>query len=290
MVNSVDLIGNTPVVRIGKIYAKLESLNPGGSIKDRAVLGMIMRAERQGKLKRGYTIVEPTSGNTGISIAMLAAPRGYRAVLVMPENMSTERIKIMKAFGAEVVLTPATESLEGAMKMAKRLASRPRTFMPNQFANPHNTKAHHRTGKEILKQIGIPDAFVAGVGTGGTLMGVAEVLKQANPRVKIIAVEPSESAVMSGGKPGAHEIQGIGDGFIPDLVDMEKIDDVITVSSEEAIRTAKELARKHGLLAGISSGANVFAARIAEKKFRCRKVATVLPDRGERYLSNGVFR
>jgi cysteine synthase A len=288
VVSSADLIGNTPIVKIGKIYAKLESVNPGGSIKDRAVFEMIRAAERKGELKRGYTIVEPTSGNTGISIAMLAAVGGYKAILVMPEGMSRERIEIMKSFGARVILTKEEETLEGAIRKAKALARKPRTFMPNQFENPDNTKAHHKTGREILEQVGIPDAFVAGVGTGGTLMGVAEVLKAANPNVKIIAVEPKESSVMSGGKPGKHQIQGIGDGFIPDLVDMKMIDEVIAVSSEEAIRTMRDLAQKHGILVGISSGANFLAAKIVSRKHR--KVVTVFPDRGERYLSSSVFR
>jgi cysteine synthase A len=288
VINSADQIGNTPIVKIGKIYAKLESVNPGGSIKDRAVFEMIRAAERKGELKRGYTIVEPTSGNTGISIAMLAAVGGYKAILVMPEGMSRERIEIMKSFGARVILTKEEETLEGAIRKAKALARKPRTFMPNQFENPDNTKAHHKTGREILEQVGIPDAFVAGVGTGGTLMGVAEVLKAANPNVKIIAVEPKESSVMSGGKPGKHQIQGIGDGFIPDLVDMKMIDEVIAVSSEEAIRTMRDLAQKHGILVGISSGANFLAAKIVSRKHR--KVVTVFPDRGERYLSSSVFR
>ncbi len=287
----LDDIGNTPIVKIKNVYAKLESVNPSGSIKDRVALEMIEAAEKEGKLKKGYTIVEPSSGNTGISLAMVGAVKGYKMVIVMPENMSEERKQLMRAFGAKLVLTSKSGSLKESIKKAEKIASKPKTFMPHQFENPNNIKAQEKTGKEILREIGPVDAVVAGVGTGGTLMGISNVMRTVNPNVKMIAIEPEEAAVMFGGsevKIKEHKIQGIGDGFIPQLMDMSKVDKVITVGSEEAVAMSKKLARKYGLLVGISAGANMLVALRLSKKYR--KIATVLPDRGERYLSMNLFK
>jgi len=289
--NVLDCIGDTPLIQIGNVYAKLECVNPSGSIKDRVALEMIEAAEREGKLKKGFTIVEASSGNTGISLAMVAAIKGYRIIVVMPENMSEERMQLMKAFGAELVLTSTSGSLQEAVEEAEELGKKPNTFVARQFSNINNIIAQQRTGEEILKQIGPVDAVVAGVGTGGTLMGIANAMRKANPKVKTIAVEPEEAAVMFGGsevKIKEHKIQGIGDGFIPKLIDMSKVDEVITVGSEEAIDMARKLFREHGLLVGISSGANMFAALLAAQEYG--KVATVLPDRAERYLSMNLLK
>jgi len=279
-------IGHTPLIRIQNVYAKLESINPSGSIKDRVALEIVEAAEREGKLQKGFTIVEATSGNTGISLAMVAAVKGYRMIVVMPENMSEERRRLMRAFGAELVLTSTSGSLTEAIQKAEEIGAGPNTFLARQFSNPANTRAQERTGEEILEQVGPVDAIVAGVGTGGTLMGLSNVMKRVNPKAKTIAVEPEEAAVMFGGsgvRIREHKIQGIGDGFIPQLVDMSKVDRVVTVASEEAIKTAKMLAREHGLLVGISSGANMLAALRVAAEYE--KVATVLPDRAERYMS-----
>lgn len=279
-------IGHTPLIRIQNVYAKLESINPSGSIKDRVALEIVEAAEREGKLQKGFTLVEATSGNTGISLAMVAAVKGYRMIVVMPENMSEERRQLMQAFGAELVLTSTSGSLIEAIQKAEEIGNSPKTFLARQFSNPANTRAQERTGEEILEQIGPVDAVVAGVGTGGTLMGLSNVMRKVNPKAKTIAVEPEEAAVMFGGsgvKIREHKIQGIGDGFIPQLVDMSKVDRVVTVASEEAIKTAKMLAREHGLLVGISSGANMLAALRVAVEYE--KVATVLPDRAERYMS-----
>ncbi len=287
----LDAIGNTPIVQIGKVYAKLESVNPSGSIKDRVALEIIEGAERRGELKPGYTIVEASSGNTGISLAMVAAVKGYRMVVVMPENMSEERKQMMKALGARLVLTSSAGSLSEAIAKAEEIGCQPRSFLARQFANPDNLVAQEKTGREILEQAGPVDAVVAGVGTGGTLMGIANVMREANPRVKVIAVEPEEAAVMFGGsnaRISEHKIQGIGDGFIPQLMDMSRVDEVITVGSEDAVRMARRLCREHGLLVGISAGANFLAATRVEARFN--KVATVLPDRAERYLSMDLFK
>jgi cysteine synthase A len=284
-------IGNTPLVKIGNIYAKLESVNPTGSIKDRVALEIVEGAERRGELKPGHTIVEASSGNTGISLAMVAAVKGYRMVVVMPENMSDERKQMMKALGAELVLTSASGSLHEAIQKAEEIGKQPGAYLARQFSNPDNIAAQVKTGQEILKEVGPVDAVVAGVGTGGTLMGISKVMKEANPAVKAVAVEPEEAAVMFGGSDvriREHKIQGIGDGFIPHLIDMAQVDEVITVGSEEAVEMARTLSRKHGLLVGISSGANMFAALKVADRFG--KVATVLPDRGERYLSMDLFR
>ena len=287
----LDCIGNTPLIRIENIYAKLESLNPSGSIKDRVALSIVEAAEQEGALKKGYTIVEASSGNTGISLAMIAAAKGYRMLVVMPENMSEERQHMMKALGAELVLTSKSGSLSEAIEKAEEIARRPGTFIARQFSNPNNIKAQEKTGEEILSEIGAVDAIVAGVGTGGTLMGISNVMKKVNPEVKVIAVEPEEAAVMFGGSDDRikeHSIQGIGDGFIPKLIDMNNVDEAITVGSEQAINMARKLFRQYGLLVGISSGANILAALSVAKKYG--KVATVLPDRAERYLSMNLLK
>jgi cysteine synthase A len=289
------LIGGTPLVRLqddgdgAEIFAKVESVNPGGSVKDRICLNMIEAAERAGRLTKGSTIVEPTSGNTGIGLALVAAVRGYRLILLMPESMSRERVDILTAFGADVVLTKAALGMAGAIDEAHRLlAAHSDYFMPDQFANPANPEIHRRTtGPEVLAATdGRVDAFVAGVGTGGTITGVGEVLKAHNPAVRIVAVEPATSAVLSGKPPGPHKIQGIGAGFVPKVLNTAVMDEIITVTDDDAYRTKKFLAEREGLLVGISSGANVFAARqIAKRMGKGRRVVTVLPDRGERYFS-----
>jgi len=289
--NLIDSIGNTPLVKIENVYAKLEGINPSGSIKDRVALEIINGAEEEGKLKKGYTIVEASSGNTGISLAMIAAVKGYNITIVMPENMSEERKQMMKAFGAKLILTSKSGSLQEAIKKAEEISKEPNTFYTRQFDNPNNIKAHIKTGKEILNEIGPVDAVVAGVGTGGTLVGISTVMKEVNPKVKIIAVEPEEAAVMFGGSDvriGEHHIQGIGDGFIPQLIDMSKVDNVITVGSREAANMAKKLSKEYGLLIGISAGANVLSSFKVAKAYD--KVVTVLPDRGERYLSMDLFK
>ena len=291
MYSALDAIGNTPLIQIGNVYAKLESVNPGGSIKDRVALEIIEAAEREGKLKKGDTIVEASSGNTGISLSLCAVLKGYRMIVVMPENMSEERMQIMKALGAELVLTSKSGSLREAIEKAEEIAQSPGTFLASQFSNPNNIRAQEKTGEEILREIGPVDAVVAGVGTGGTLMGISNVMKKVNPEVKVIAVEPEEAAVMFGGSDvriKEHKIQGIGDGFIPKLIDMKKVNKVITVGSEEAVNMARKLSREYGLLVGISSGANMLAALKVAGKYS--KVATVLPDRAERYLSMDLFK
>ncbi|MFC1920204.1 PLP-dependent cysteine synthase family protein [Chloroflexota bacterium] len=290
-VSVLDYIGNTPLIKIKNVYAKLEGVNPSGSIKDRVALEIVEAAEREGKLRKGFTIVESSSGNTGISLAMVAAIKGYRMIVVMPENMSEERMQMMKAFGAELILTSSSGSLKEAIEKAEEIGKRDDVFIARQFSNSNNIIAQQKTGEEILKQIGPVGAVVAGVGTGGTLMGISNVMKQVNPDVKVIAVEPEEAAVMFGGSDvriKEHKIQGIGDGFIPKLIDMNKVDKVITVESEEAIDMARRLAREHGLLVGISSGANMIAALKVTQEYE--KVATVLPDRAERYLSMNLLK
>ncbi len=285
-----ELIGNTPMIKVDGILAKLETTNPTGSVKDRMAWHMVKKAEERGELKQGMKIIEVTSGNTGIGFAMISAIKGYKFIAVMPESMSIERRRMMKAFGAEIVLTPAEEDMDGAVKKYDELVEKnPDAWLPKQFENPDNPNAHeYGLGKEIVEQTqGKVDAFVAGIGTGGTLIGVARALKKANPNVKIIGVEPAESAVLSGGKQGLHKIQGIGEGFIPKLVqeNLNLIDEVIVIKSEDAITMSKELAIKYGLLVGISSGANFLAAKKLKERFE--NVVTILPDRGERYLSNG---
>ncbi|MDK2835563.1 MAG: cysteine synthase [Thermosediminibacterales bacterium] len=296
-----DLIGKTPIIKLNRlvkaddadVYVKLESFNPGGSVKDRVALNMIIEAEKQGKLKPGATILEPTSGNTGIGLAMVGASRGYRVVLVMPETMSIERRKLLKYFGAELVLTPGEKGMKGALDKVKEIIKEnPDYFVPNQFDNPANPEAHRRTtAYEIIEQMkGEIDVFVAGVGTGGTLTGVGEVLKKEIPSVKIIAVEPAASPVLSGGQPGAHNIQGIGAGFIPDVLNTEIIDEIIKIKDTDAIKTAQKMACKEGLLVGISSGAAIFAAlKVANELGKGKNVVVIAPDTGERYLSTKLF-
>ena len=295
--NVLELICNTPMVKFNRIvekdsaaiYEKLEQFNPGGSVKDRICLSMVMEAERQGLLKEGSTIVEPTSGNTGIGLAMVGAVKGYHVVLTMPETMSVERIYILKALGAEVVLTPGIEGMSGAIKKAEEiLKNTPHSFMPQQFKNPANPKIHRETtAKEILDAVGEKiDGFVAGVGTGGTITGVGEVLKEINPKVRVIAVEPEASPVLSGGKPGPHKIQGIGAGFVPDILNLKIIDEIVKVSDNDAYRASRRLAREEGLFVGISSGAAAFVAlQVAKALGKGKTVVTVLPDTGERYAS-----
>ena len=292
-----ELIGGTPLVRLNRlspdgaatIYAKVESFNPGGSVKDRICLNMINEAERQGRLKPGSTIVEPTSGNTGIGLALICAVRGYKLILVMPESMSMERASLLSSYGAQLVLTAAWEGMKGSIKEAESIVGQnPSYFMPDQFSNPANPAIHRRTtAVEIWEALnGKIDAFVAAVGTGGTITGCGEVFKERNPRVQVIAVEPAGSPVLSGGDPGPHKIQGIGAGFVPKVLNRSILDRVITVTDDEAYQTAKLLAKKEGLLVGISAGANVFAAqRVAEQLGTDKHVVTVLPDTGERYIS-----
>jgi len=298
--NVLDLIGKTPVVELAEvnntkstILAKLEALNPSGSIKDVMARYMIDIAEKNGILRPGSKIIEETSGNTGISFAMIAALKGYQFVAVMPEHMSQERIQMMRAFGAEIVLTPEKEGFAGALEMLEQLGKENKdAWLPRQFSNPDNIAAHREiTGQRILKEIGDRiDAFVAGVGTGGTLMGVAEALKRVYPEVRIVAVEPAESAVMIGEEPGSHIIQGIGPGFIPSLVNMDLIDEVIKVKDDDAVEMTKKLIKEEGLMVGISSGANVLAAlEVARKSAKSKTIVTILPDRGERYLSMNLF-
>jgi len=292
-----ELIGGTPLVRLNRltkpgsatIYAKVESFNPGGSIKDRICLNMINEAERLGKLKPGGTIVEPTSGNTGIGLALVAAVRGYKLILVMPESMSMERASLLSSYGAQLVLTAAWEGMKGSIKEAESIvAQNPSYYMPDQFSNPANPAMHRKTtGPEIVEALdGRVDAFVAAVGTGGTITGCGEVIRERNPAAKIVAVEPAGSPVLSGGDPGPHKIQGIGAGFVPKVLNRTLLDRVITVTDDEAYQTAKLLAKKEGLLVGISAGANVFAAqKVAEELGPGKNVVTILCDTGERYIS-----
>ncbi|PMQ01246.1 MAG: cysteine synthase A [Dictyoglomus sp. NZ13-RE01] len=295
--NILELIGNTPLVRLNKIVdedmaevvAKIEFFNPGGSVKDRIALAMIESAEKEGLLKKGSVIIEPTSGNTGIGLAMVCAVKGYKCILTMPETVTIERKKILEAYGAEVILTPSSEGMAGAVKKAEELLKEiPNSFMPQQFKNPANPAIHKKTTAiEIWNAVdGKIDAFVAGVGTGGTITGVGEFLKEKNKNIKIVAVEPEKSPVLSGGAPGPHKIQGIGAGFIPDVLNLKIIDEIIKVSDESAIETAKSLAKKEGIFVGISAGANTFAAlKVARELGRGKRVVVILPDTGERYLS-----
>jgi cysteine synthase A len=295
----LDLIGDTPLVRLNRlprdgsaeVWAKLERFNPGGSVKDRIGKAMIKDAEERGLLKPGDVIIEPTSGNTGIGLAMVAAVKGYRMILVMPDTLSMERRALLKAYGAELVLTPGAEGMKGAIAKAEELLRQHQGFMPQQFKNPSNPEIHRRTtAAEILAQADHLDAFVAGIGTGGTLTGVGEVLKDTLPDVHIVAVEPASSPVLSGGSPGKHKIQGIGAGFVPDVLNTSVIDEIVQVDDDDALETARRLAKEEGILSGISSGAAAWAAiQVAERLGEGRVVVTVLPDTGERYLSTGLF-
>lgn len=293
-----DLMGNTPMISLKKmtglnIYAKAEFLNPGGSIKDRVAMFMIEEAEKQGRLKPGMTIMEPTSGNTGIGLALVGVQKGYRVVIVMPENMSEERKKLVVALGAELVLTPADKSITGAVEeVEKRAGADPKVFVPQQFENPCNPEIHYlSTAREIWEQMsGRVDIFVSGLGSGGTLCGVGKFLKEKNPDVIVVAVEPKNVSALLGHEPGLHKIQGIGDGFIPPVLDTSLVDEVVEVTDEDAIQAARDLAKKQGLLVGTSSGANVWAAvKMAGKYGQNKIVATVLADRAERYFSTALI-
>ncbi|MCR5510167.1 MAG: cysteine synthase A [Lachnospiraceae bacterium] len=296
--NVLDLIGNTPLISLEqttglKVFAKAEFLNPGGSIKDRIALNMIEVAEKDGRLKPGMTIIEPTSGNTGIGLALCGVRKGYRVIIVMPENMSEERKKIIKALGAELVLTDPKLSIGGSVDKAMEIASTSdEYFVPQQFQNPANPDTHYRTtAVELTEQLGQKiDIYVSGIGSGGTLQGVAKYLLEKNPDCKIVAVEPRNVSALLGDEPGLHQIQGIGDGFIPDILDTKIITDIVTVTDDDAINTARELARVQGLLVGTSAGANVWAAMKMAKKYGKEKiVATILPDRAERYFSTALI-
>lgn len=303
--NSItDLIGFTPLVKLNRvveadaadIYLKLEFFNPGSSVKDRIALAMIEAAEEDGRLKPGDTIIEPTSGNTGIGLAMVAAAKGYKAILVMPDTMSIERRNLLRAYGAELILTPGSEGMGGAIRKAEELASEdPSYFIPQQFKNPANPKVHRETtGRELLEQaqeLGGIDAFISGIGTGGTVTGAGQVLKEAYPHLHIVAVEPAASPVLSGGKPGPHKIQGIGAGFVPEILDTQIYDEIIQVENEEAFETARRVAREEGILGGISSGAAIFAAQqVARRLGKGKKVVVIIPSNGERYLSTPLYQ
>lgn len=303
--NITDLIGSTPLVRLNKtvpdgsaeIYLKLEFFNPGSSVKDRIAISIIEEAEREGKLKPGDTIIEATSGNTGIGIALVAAARGYKAILVMPETMSLERRNLLRAYGAEIVLTPGAEGMKGAIRAAQELQAKyPDYFPALQFDNPANVKVHRETtGPEIIRAIesldGKLDGFVAGVGTGGTITGAGEVLRDRFPDIQIAAVEPASSPVLSGGAPGLHKIQGIGAGFVPSILDTKIYDEIIQVSNEHAFETARRVAKEEGILGGISSGAAIYAAiQLAQRLGSGKRVVAVIPSNGERYLSTVLYQ
>ncbi|MCY9666348.1 cysteine synthase A [Paenibacillus alginolyticus] len=300
-----DLIGDTPLVRLNRvvpegsaeIYVKLEYQNPGASVKDRIAISMIEVAEQEGKLKPGDTIIEPTSGNTGIGIALVAAAKGYKAILVMPETMSLERRNLLRAYGAQLVLTPGAEGMKGAIKRAEELqAENPSYFIPQQFKNLANVKVHRETtGPEIVEAInahdGKLDAFISGIGTGGTITGAGGVLKENFPNIKIYAVEPAASPVLSGGKPGPHKIQGIGAGFVPDILNTSIYDEIIAVENEDAFETSRRVAKEEGILGGISSGAAIFAAlKVAKELGAGKRVVAVIPSNGERYLSTPLYQ
>lgn len=300
-----QLIGDTPLVRLNRvvpegsaeIYVKLEYQNPGASVKDRIAISMIEVAEQEGKLKPGDTIIEPTSGNTGIGLAMVAAAKGYKAILVMPETMSLERRNLLRAYGAQLVLTPGAEGMKGAIRRAEEIqAENPSYFMPQQFKNQANVKIHRETtGPEIVEAIkghdGKLDAFISGIGTGGTITGAGSVLKENFPGIKIYAIEPAASPILSGGKPGPHKIQGIGAGFVPEILNTSIYDGVITVENDEAFETSRRVAKEEGILGGISSGAAIFAAlKVAKELGAGKRVIAVIPSNGERYLSTPLYQ
>ena len=296
---AIELIGNTPILKVksmvdencADVYVKLEKFNPGGSVKDRAALGMIEKAEKEGILKEGSVIVEPTSGNTGIGLAMIGRLKGYKVVIVMPETMSKERRDLIKAYGAELVLTEGSKGMKGAIEKANELVKNKGYFMPQQYENIANPEKHYETtADEIFNDINDLDVFVAGVGTGGTATGVGKRLKEKINGIQVVAVEPSNSQVIAGKKPGAHKIQGIGAGFIPQNYKAEYVDNVVPVTDEDAIRTAVEFAKKEGILVGISSGAAIYTAiEIAKKLGKGKKVLALSPDGGEKYISMGIY-
>lgn len=303
IVNSVvELIGNTPIVKLNhvtgpndaNVYVKLEYFNPGSSVKDRIAAAMIENAEKEGLLKAGSTIIEPTSGNTGIGLAMVAAAKGYKTVIVMPDTMSVERRNLLRAYGAELVLTPGADGMKGAIAKAEELANENGWFVPQQFENPANVEAHRlTTGPEIIEAFeGLNlDAFIAGVGTGGTVTGTGEVLKEKYPEIEVIAVEPKDSPVLSGGKPGPHKIQGIGAGFVPNVLNTEAYTSIFPVENEDAFETARKVAREEGVLAGISAGAAMYAAiETAKRLGKGKNVLALIPDTGERYFSTPLYR
>jgi len=297
----VDLIGETPIVKLNRtvddnsadIYVKLEYFNPGSSVKDRIALAMVEQAEEDGVLKEGNTIVEPTSGNTGIGLALVAAAKGYPLVVVMPDTMSQERRNLLRAYGAELYLTPGAEGMKGAIKKAEELSEEHGYFMPQQFSNQANPDVHEKTtGREIVKQMndGL-DAFISGIGTGGTITGVGKELKKYYDNVKLYAVEPVDSPVLSGGDPGPHKIQGIGAGFVPEVLDTGIYDEVIQITNDDAMQVAREVGQQEGILGGISAGAAIAAAKqVAQKLGKGKKVLAILPDNGERYLSTALYQ
>lgn len=295
----LDLIGKTPILKVNnlvdedsaEIYVKLEKYNPGGSVKDRAALGMIEKAEKEGFLKKGSIIVEPTSGNTGIALAMIGKLKGYKVIIIMPDSMSKERRDLIKAYGAELILTDGAQGMNGAIEKAKALAKQDNYFMPQQFENLANSKKHYvTTAEEIYSDINDLDVFIAGVGTGGTVTGIGSKLKEKIDGIKIIAVEPESSPVLSGGRAAAHNIQGLGSGFIPKIYNPECIDEIRRVSDDDAFRVTKEFASKEGILLGISSGAAIFVAiQEAKKLGKGKKVLVIAPDGGEKYISMGIY-
>ncbi|ANU14700.1 cysteine synthase A [Planococcus halocryophilus] len=303
--NSItDLIGQTPIVKLNRltgpedadVYLKLEYFNPGSSVKDRIALAMIEAAEKSGDLKEGDTIIEPTSGNTGIGLAMIAAAKGYKSVLVMPETMSMERRNLLRAYGAELILTPGSDGMNGpngAIKTAEKNAAEHGWFMPQQFNNEANPEVHRlTTGPEIVETMGDQlDAFISGIGTGGTITGAGQVLKEKYPEIRIVAVEPADSAVLSGCKPGPHKIQGIGAGFIPAVLDTKIYDEIIQVTNDQSYDTARQAAREEGVLGGVSSGAAIYAAlQVAKRLGKGKKVLAIIPSNGERYLSTPLYQ
>lgn len=303
--NSItDLIGQTPIVKLNRltgpedadVYLKLEYFNPGSSVKDRIALAMIEAAEKSGELKEGDTIIEPTSGNTGIGLAMIAAAKGYKSVLVMPETMSMERRNLLRAYGADLILTPGPDGMNGpngAIKTAEKNAAEHGWYMPQQFNNEANPEVHRlTTGPEIIETMGDQlDAFIAGIGTGGTITGAGQVLKEKYPEIRIVAVEPTDSAVLSGGKPGPHKIQGIGAGFIPSVLDTKVYDEIIQVTNDQSYETARQAAREEGILGGVSSGAAIYAAlQVAKRLGKGKKVLAIIPSNGERYLSTPLYQ